>query len=58
MRTEQADARSTQVPTGDNLANRDEEREHASMAPEWIRRPVFSKELLVCLFTNEHIAHG
>jgi ferritin-like protein len=39
--------------------NRDEEKEHASMVLEWIRRkdPVFSKELKDCLFTAKPIAH-
>lgn len=40
--------------------NRDEEKEHASMLLEWIRRkdPVFSKELKGYLFTDRPIAHG
>ncbi len=40
--------------------NRDEEKEHASMVMEWIRRhdPVFSKELQDYLFTDKPIAHG
>ena len=39
--------------------NRDEEKEHASMVLEWIRRkdPVFSKELKDCLFTKKPIPH-
>jgi hypothetical protein len=39
--------------------NRDEEKEHASMVLEWIRRndPVFSKELKDYLFTDKQIAH-
>ena len=39
--------------------NRDEEKEHASMILEWIRRkdPVFSKELKDYLFTEKSIAH-
>ena len=39
--------------------NRDEEKEHASMLLEWIRRkdPKFSKELKDCLFTEKAIAH-
>jgi hypothetical protein len=39
--------------------NRDEEKEHAAMLLEWIRRadPVFSKELKDYLFTNKPIAH-
>lgn len=39
--------------------NRDEEKEHASMLLEWIRRadPTFSKELKDYLFTNKPIAH-
>ena len=40
--------------------NRDEEKEHASMLLEWIRRrdPMFSKELKDYLFTTDPIAHG
>ena len=40
--------------------NRDEEKEHASMVLEWIRRndPTFSKELKDYLFTEAPIAHG
>ena len=40
--------------------NRDEEKEHASMVLEWIRRhdPRFSKELKDYLFTDKPIAHG
>lgn len=39
--------------------NRDEEKEHASMVLEWIRRkdPRFSKELYEYLFTKKTIAH-
>lgn len=39
--------------------NRDEEKEHASMLLEWIRRndPRFSKELKEYLFTEKPIAH-
>ena len=39
--------------------NRDEEKEHASMVLEWIRRndPSFSKELKDYLFTKKSIAH-
>ena len=39
--------------------NRDEEKEHASMILEWIRRqdPTFSKELKDYLFTEKQIAH-
>jgi uncharacterized protein len=39
--------------------NRDEEKEHASMVLEWIRRndSKFSKELKDCLFTKKPIAH-
>jgi ferritin-like protein len=39
--------------------NRDEEKEHASMVLEWIRRkdPRFSKELKDYLFTEKSIAH-
>ena len=40
--------------------NRDEEKEHAAMVLEWIRRrdPVFDKELRDVLFTDKPIAHG
>jgi ferritin-like protein len=40
--------------------NRDEEKEHAAMVLEWIRRcdPTFSKELKDYLFTENPIAHG
>ena len=39
--------------------NRDEEKEHAAMVLEWIRRKdaVFSKELNEFLFTDKPIAH-
>lgn len=39
--------------------NRDEEKEHASMLLEWIRRKdqLFSKELKDYLFTKKPIAH-
>ena len=39
--------------------NRDEEKEHAAMVLEWIRRqdPAFSKELKDYLFTSNPIAH-
>ena len=39
--------------------NRDEEKEHASMILEWIRRkdPPFSKELKDYLFTEKPLAH-
>ncbi len=39
--------------------NRDEEKEHAAMVLEWIRRqdPKFNKELKDYLFTDEPIAH-
>lgn len=39
--------------------NRDEEKEHAAMVLEWIRRKdtVFSKELKDYLFTRKQIAH-
>jgi ferritin-like protein len=39
--------------------NRDEEKEHASMVLEWIRRrdPSFSKQLKDYLFTEKPIAH-
>ncbi len=40
--------------------NRDEEKEHAAMVLEWIRRqdPTFSKELQDYLFTKKTIAHS
>jgi len=39
--------------------NRDEEKEHASMVLEWIRRkdPIFSMQLKDYLFTEKSIAH-
>lgn len=39
--------------------NRDEEKEHAAMVLEWIRRrdPRFDKELGDYLFTDKKIAH-
>ena len=39
--------------------NRDEEKEHAAMVLEWIRRrdPRFDKELRDYLFTDKTIAH-
>ncbi|MFB1485975.1 MULTISPECIES: encapsulin-associated ferritin-like protein [unclassified Thiocapsa] len=39
--------------------NRDEEKEHAAMVLEWIRRkdPSFDKELKDYLFTEKEIAH-
>ena len=39
--------------------NRDEEKEHAAMVLEWIRRkdPLFDKELKDYLFTDKPIAH-
>ena len=39
--------------------NRDEEKEHAAMTLEWIRRkdPTFDKELKDFLFTEKTIAH-
>jgi ferritin-like protein len=39
--------------------NRDEEKEHASMVLEWIRRKdsTFSKELKDYLFTTKSLAH-
>ena len=39
--------------------NRDEEKEHAAMVLEWIRRrdPKFDDELKDYLFTEEEIAH-
>ena len=39
--------------------NRDEEKEHAAMVLEWIRRrdPVLDKELREALFTDKPIVH-
>jgi ferritin-like protein len=39
--------------------NRDEEKEHAAMVLEWIRRhdPAFSRELKDYLFTQKSLAH-
>ena len=39
--------------------NRDEEKEHAAMLLEWIRRndPAFSKELKDYLFTTKSLSH-
>ncbi len=39
--------------------NRDEEKEHAAMVLEWIRRkdPTFSGELKDYLFTEKQLAH-
>jgi hypothetical protein len=39
--------------------NRDEEKEHAAMVLEWIRRrdPAFERELSDYMFTDEPIAH-
>ena len=39
--------------------NRDEEKEHAAMVLEWIRRrdPAFDKELRDYLFSEQPIAH-
>lgn len=41
------------------IHNRDEEKEHAAMTLEWIRRrdPIFDKELREYLFTDTPIAH-
>ena len=41
------------------IHNRDEEKEHAAMVLEWIRRrdPVLDKELKDYLFTDTPIAH-
>ncbi len=41
------------------IHNRDEEKEHAAMVLEWIRRkdPVMDKELKNFLFTKTPIAH-
>lgn len=41
------------------MHNRDEEKEHAAMVLEWIRRkdPTFSKQMKDYLFTEKSIAH-
>ncbi len=41
------------------IHNRDEEKEHAAMVMEWIRRkdPTFSAEMKDYLFTDKSIAH-
>lgn len=41
------------------IHNRDEEKEHAAMVLEWIRRhdPIFDKELKDYLFTEKPISH-
>jgi len=41
------------------IHNRDEEKEHAAMVLEWIRRrdPTFDKELRDYLFTTKSLAH-
>src|SRR5688572_29519988 len=41
------------------IHNRDEEKEHAAMVMEWIRRkdPTFSREMKEYVFTEEPIAH-
>ena len=53
-----------QVTTDDELKgllvhNRDEEKEHAAMVLEWIRRrdPAFDHELRDYLFTNKPLTH-
>lgn len=40
--------------------NRDEEKEHACMVLEWLRRrdPIFNRELKTLLFTEGKIAYG
>jgi ferritin-like protein len=42
------------------IHNRDEEKEHAAMLLEWLRREdeTFEKELKDYLFTDKPIAHG
>jgi uncharacterized protein len=42
------------------IHNRDEEKEHASMLLEWIRRndAKFSKQLKGCLFSKKDIVHS
>jgi len=42
------------------IHNRDEEKEHAAMVLEWIRRkdPTFNEKLKDILFTDKPIAHS
>jgi uncharacterized protein len=56
---QRADACSDQDLKAILAHNRDEEKEHASMLLEWIRRndPRFDKELRDYLFTDKQIAH-
>ena len=53
------DACEDQELAGILVHNRDEEKEHAVMLLEWIRRqdPVLDKELREYLFTSNKIAH-
>ncbi|MGE5129731.1 MAG: encapsulin-associated ferritin-like protein [Sphingomonadaceae bacterium] len=55
---QRADACNDQELKAILVHNRDEEKEHASMVLEWIRRkdPVFSKQLKEYLFTEKSIA--
>lgn len=56
---QRADACSDQDLKAILAHNRDEEKEHASMLLEWIRRsdPSFDRELRDYLFTDKRIAH-
>jgi len=56
---QRADACKDQVLRAILVHNRDEEKEHASMLLEWIRRkdPQFSTQLKNYLFTETPIAH-
>jgi len=53
------DACEDQELAGILVHNRDEEKEHAAMLLEWIRRqdPVLDKELREYLFTSNKITH-
>jgi len=56
---QRVDACKDSVLKGILAHNRDEEKEHASMVLEWIRRkdPAFSKELKDYLFTRKPLTH-
>ena len=56
---QRADACKDDELTAILIHNRDEEKEHAAMVLEWIRRkdPKFSSELKDYLFTDQPIAH-
>jgi hypothetical protein len=56
---QRADSRKNEELKAILARNRDEEKEHAAMLLEWIRRndPAFSKEFKDNLFTEKPIAH-